>query len=117
MKRAGNLYNRIVVSENIRVEHLQAIIAWTLIAKAKNFRYNLFKRYSPRACPACRAAAAGTMMRLTVVRPIGTSMVRLFGAAFLASALSGALSPAKEFAEPDYTFHILCGEQSLSCPC
>jgi hypothetical protein len=29
--------------------HVNAIIAWTLIAKAKNFRYTVFQRYRPRA--------------------------------------------------------------------
>lgn len=41
-------YNNNNWDETALVEHTQAIIAWTLIAKAKNFRYNLFKRYSPR---------------------------------------------------------------------
>ena len=42
-------YNNNIWDETTLAEHTQAIIAWTLIAKAKKFRYNLFKRYSPRA--------------------------------------------------------------------
>jgi len=41
-------YNNSNWDETRLAEHIQAIIAWTLIAKARGFRYSVIIRYDPR---------------------------------------------------------------------
>ena len=42
-------YDNGLFDESELSERARAIVAWTMTAKAKRFRYNVFTRYSPRA--------------------------------------------------------------------